>query len=191
MALDTKDWTWTLEHRCPECGEDASRIQPEQVPGLIRDCAAQWQKVLSAGGPLRKRPRPDVWSPLEYACHVRDALRLFDQRLEKMLTQDDPVFDDWDQDDAAVEGRYSEQDPQQVAVELVDAASTIADRFAAVPTRDGQQDGEQDGRAWERPGRRSDGTPFTVIRLARYLLHELVHHLHDVRFATRAQPPTT
>jgi hypothetical protein len=187
MALDTKDWTWTLEHRCPECGEDASRIQPEQVPGLIRDCAAQWQKVLSAGGALRDRPREGVWSPLEYACHVRDALRLFDQRLEQMLTRDDPVFDDWDQDEAAARGGYAEQDPQQVAVDIVDAASTIADRFASVPT----QDSAQDGPAWERPGRRSDGSPFTVITLARYLLHELVHHLHDVRFATRAQPPTT
>ncbi|HEX5560072.1 MAG TPA: DinB family protein [Nocardioidaceae bacterium] len=183
MALDTKDWTWTLEHRCPECGEDASRIQPEQVPGLVRDCAAQWQKVLSAGGGLQDRPRPDVWSPLEYAGHVLDVLRLFDHRLEQMLTRDDPVFDDWDQDEAATKGRYAEQDPQQVALEIVDAASTLADRFESVPT--------QDGLDWERPGRRSDGAPFTVIRLARYLLHELVHHLHDVRFATHAKPPTT
>ncbi len=182
MALDTKDWTWTLERRCPECGEDASRIQPEQVPGLIRDCAAQWQKVLSAGGRLRDRPQPGVWSPLEYACHVRDVLRLFDHRLELMLTRDDPVFDDWDQDDAARRGRYPEQDPQQVALDIVDAASTLADRFTSVPAQEGQ---------WERPGRRNDGVRFTVITLARYLLHELVHHLHDVRFATRAQPPTT
>jgi hypothetical protein len=183
MALDSKDWTWTLQRRCPECGEDASRIQPEQVPGLVRDCAAQWQKVLSAGGQLQDRPRPGVWSPLEYACHVRDALRLFDQRLEQMLTHDDPVFEDWDQDEASARGSYAEQDPQQVAVDLVDAASIIADRFASLPV--------QEGHVWERPGRRSDGTPFTVITLARYLLHELVHHLHDVRFATRAQPPTT
>jgi len=180
---DEKDWTWVVERRCPECGEDASRIQPEQVPDLIRDCAAQWQKVLSAGGPLQDRPRPGVWSPLEYACHVRDVFRVFDRRLEQMLTQDDPVFDNWDQNAAAIDGRYGEQDPQQLAVDLVDAASMLADRFASVDIRDEQ--------AWQRPARRSDGARFTVITLARYLLHDVVHHLHDVRFATRAKPPTT
>ena len=33
---------------------------------------------------------------------------------------------------------------------------------------------------WQRPGRRSDGAEFTIDSLARYLLHDVVHHLHDV-----------
>jgi hypothetical protein len=33
---------------------------------------------------------------------------------------------------------------------------------------------------WSRPGRRSDGATFTVNSLSRYLLHDIVHHLHDV-----------
>ena len=66
----------------------------------------------------RQRPRPDVWSPLEYACHVRDVFRLFDQRLGLMLAEDDPQFANWDQDDTAVDDRYGEQDPAVVAGEL-------------------------------------------------------------------------
>ena len=82
-----------------------------------------------------------MWSPLEYACHVRDVFRLFDHRLGLMLTEDDPLFANWDQDETAVSERYGEQDPAVVAAELAAAAEAIATSFAAV-------DGEQ----WERRG---------------------------------------
>ena len=35
--------------------------------------------------------------------------------------------------------------------------------------------------AWERTGRRSNGSFFTVRTLGQYFLHDVVHHLHDVR----------
>lgn len=170
---DTKDWTWVLERRCPQCGEDAQRIRPEQVAVLVRDCAIQWEKTLtgSDAAAVRRRPGPQVWSPLEYGCHVRDVFALFDQRLASMLAEVNPVFASWDQDTAAVEHGYGEQHPQQVAADLVAAASTLANRFERVePTQ------------WLRTGTRGDGFQFTVLTLARYLLHDVVHHLHDVRF---------
>ena len=33
---------------------------------------------------------------------------------------------------------------------------------------------------WAREGLRSDGAEFTTVTLARYLLHDVLHHLHDV-----------
>ena len=27
---------------------------------------------------MRQRPRADRWSPLEYACHIRDVFRIYD-----------------------------------------------------------------------------------------------------------------
>ena len=118
---------------------------------------------------LRDRPRPDVWSPLEYACHVRDVFRLFDERLHRMLDEDDPQFANWDQDETAVADRYGEQDPAIVAGELAAAAVAIARSFAGVGADQ-----------WSRPGRRSDGAEFTVETFARYFVHDPVHHLHDV-----------
>ena len=170
ITPDTKDWTWVLSRPCPECGLDAAQVPPEQVPARLRDLAASWTDVLR--GPVRERPSPAVWSPLEYACHVRDVLRLYDERLLLMLGQDDPLYADWDQDAAAVAGRYGEQDPAVVAGELATAAGDVADRFAALPPAQ-----------WARPGRRSDGASFTVTSFAQYFLHDVVHHLHDVRRA--------
>jgi DinB superfamily len=167
IVPDTKDWTWVLERPCPECGFDASGVAGEAVAGRLRDNAAAWELVLAAAD-VRQRPEPATWSPLEYGCHVRDVFRLYDYRLTLMLTEPDPLYPNWDQDETAVKERYGEQDPAAVAVELVDAADRLASRFETVT-----------GAGWDRPGRRSDGARFTVDSFARYLLHDPVHHLHD------------
>jgi hypothetical protein len=165
---DSKDWTWVLRKPCPECGFDTRAFAREQVAALLRDNAAQWEPVL--GRPdVRERPAPTTWSPLEYACHVRDAYRIYRTRLGLMLDQDDPLYPNWDQDATAVAERYGEQDPDRVRVELREAAEELAAAFDAV--RDDQ---------WERSGRRSDGAVFTVETIARYFIHDPVHHLHDV-----------
>jgi DinB family protein len=167
ITPDTKDWTWVLERGCPECGFDTRSYPRERIPALLLVNAGEWRQVLT-GREVRRRPRPEVWSPLEYACHVRDVFRRFDERLHLMLTQDNPRFYNWDQDATAVEDRYGEQDPGVVGAELVDAAVTIAGSFAAVT-------GEQ----WERMGVRSDGARFTIESFGRYLVHDPIHHLYD------------
>jgi hypothetical protein len=167
---DTKDWTWVLDRPCPECGFEAGAVAPEAVGSLVRENAAAWQVALARPrAVLATRPSDDRWSALEYACHVRDVLRLYDQRLVLMLTEDDPDFANWDQDVTAVEDRYGEQDPAVVARELAAAATVVADRFDGVPDD-----------AWGRTGNRSDGARFTVASFARYFVHDPVHHLDDV-----------
>jgi hypothetical protein len=168
VTPDTKDWTWVLRRPCPECGFDSRSVVREEVPALLRDNAARWRALL-AGGEVRSRPRPGVWSPLEYGCHVRDACRVYDERVRLMLTTDDPAYPNWDQDATAVAERYGDQDPGVVAEELHRAAGALADRFAGVS-----------GDGWQRTGTRSDGASFTVESISRYFLHDVVHHVHDV-----------
>jgi len=169
IVPDTKDWTWVLERPCPECGFDSSTLPATEVAGLVRENAAAWRGVLSRPrAELTARPSDDRWSALEYACHVRDVLRLYDQRLALMLTEDDPDFANWDQDEAAEAGRYNAQDPALVAAAIDEAAAPLAARFASV-----------EGDAWQRTGNRSDGATFTVDTFARYFVHDPVHHLDD------------
>lgn len=165
---DTKDWTWVVDRPCPECGFDASRIAGADVPFHVAETAHGWIEVL-ARPDVAERPAPGVWSPLEYGCHVRDVHGVFAERVARMLTEDDPLFADWDQDAAAVEGRYGEQDPAELVGELVGAADRAAGTFSSVPPD-----------AWDRTGRRGDGRVFTVETLGRYYVHDLRHHAHDV-----------
>jgi hypothetical protein len=169
IVPDTKDWTWVLQRPCPECGLDTQGFPREAVAGMIRSNAAAWPAALTGPADARRRPAPGTWSALEYGCHVRDVLRLYDERLQLMLTEDDPLYPNWDQDATAVAGRYREQDPAVVAAELAEAAEVIAVRFEGVTA--GQ---------WQRTGRRSDGAHFTVETFARYFIHDPVHHLYDV-----------
>ena len=171
MAIvpDTKNWTWVLERECPECGFDSSATPVSAVPRLIRENAAAWPAVLERAE-VRDRPDDATWSGLEYAAHVRDVFRVFRVRLDLMLTADDPAFPNWDQDQTARDERYDEQDPAVVSRELTEASEQIARAFEAVPTD-----------AWQRTGRRGDGSSFTVSSLASYFIHDPVHHLHDVR----------
>jgi DinB family protein len=166
---DTKDWTWTLRRTCPECGFTAGEVQAGDIAARALALTQPWAEVLARGG-VRERPAPGVWSPLEYGCHVRDVCRVFTERVNLMLSAESPQFANWDQDATAVEQRYHAQDPGEVAGELEEAAQGVAAAFGAV-------EGEQ----WQRRGFRSDGAEFTVTTLGQYFLHDLAHHLVDVK----------
>jgi hypothetical protein len=98
-----------------------------------------------------------------------------------MLTADDPTYPNWDQDTTAEDDHYRDRDrdrdrdhyrdrdPVTVAGELTAAAGTVAAAFATV-----------EGAAWDRRGTRSDGAAFTVASFGCYMIHDPVHHLHDV-----------
>ncbi len=165
---DSKDWTWVLSRTCPECGFDPAAVHHTDVAGHIRADAADWVPRLSEAG-IRDRPRPTVWSTLEYGCHIRDVHRIFNHRVRLMLDEHEPRFPNWDQDETALADDYGSQHPATVAAELFDAAGIVADTYDNVPTE-----------AWSRRGLRSNGSEFTVATIAIYHLHDIVHHAHDV-----------
>lgn len=167
---DDADWTWVLERPCPQCGLDLSTVDPRAVAAMVRENAAAWEAVLARDPSwVTRRPRPDKWSPLEYACHVRDVFTVFDRRLQLMLSEDGPRFENWDQDATAIADRYDRQDPAEVSPQLAGSATVLAERFESVS-----------GESWERTGYRSDGASFTIASFALYFIHDPVHHLADV-----------
>jgi hypothetical protein len=171
ITPDTKDWTWVLERPCDDCGFDSGDYSREDIPAVIRSNALEWTGQLERGE-VKDRPSPQKWSVLEYGCHVRDVYRIFDERLSLMLTRDNPVFANWDQDETAVNDHYDLQDPTNVSSELVTSADALAQRIDAIV--DDQ---------WARRGTRSNGSEFSVESLSIYMLHDSCHHLWDVTLA--------
>ncbi|WP_446218212.1 DinB family protein [Micromonospora sp. IBHARD004] len=166
ITPETADWTFVITEGCAECG-----FSPQEVTSTeerLRATIPTWRAAL-ARDDASVRSAPTVWSPVEYACHVRDTCRIFRERLELMLREDDPVFANWDQDATAVEEDYFHQAPAQVADQLAAEAEATAAAFDAVRVDQ-----------WERPGRRSNGSVFTVRTFAVYFLHDIEHHVHDV-----------
>ena len=88
-----------------------------------------------------------------------------------MLAEDTPHFAELGPGRVGRRGpTTASQLPSIVGPTLVAAAYAVSDLYASVPPL-----------SWQRRGVRSDGSEFTVETLGRYHLHDVVHHLHDVR----------
>jgi DinB superfamily len=155
---------------CPECGYTYAALpRSAMAPSIALGGAQHAARLRSAG--LTARPSPDLWSPLEYACHVRDVLVVQRDRIVRTQAGDQPVFAPMDRDRRVVEDAYNDQDPAQVARDLHAAATALADLLDGL-----------DDRGWAQTG--VYNFPATAVRdvdwIARHTLHELSHHLMDV-----------
>ena len=162
-----------VDGRCGECGFDYDDFDAAQLVtqlDSLHDVVATRIAALSDEG-LRRRPKPDVWSILEYTCHVRDVLRIQDERLRHALVEDRPVFQrsgmwQWPERDA-----YNSQRPVAVLDELRTNAAALA---ATVRDLNGDQLGRRLVYSYPEPTER------TVLWLICHTGHEARHHLFDI-----------
>lgn len=158
---------------CPECGYNYDEVTRAAIPERIRTLGSTYQQRLSDHPPdrLRAYPVATAWSPLEYACHVRDIQEVQRERVQLALAEDQPSFTPMGRDERVVEQRDNDQDPADVATELAVAADALAE------TLDARRDLD-----WERTGIYNWPTrqPRTIDWIARHTIHEGQHHLHDI-----------
>jgi len=82
-----------LVDACPGCGFQYAIERAEITPWLRADADAFVEKFRGLDeASVRVRPARDVWSPLEYLCHVRDVLRVQKERILLAQHEVDPVF---------------------------------------------------------------------------------------------------
>ncbi|WP_369741508.1 DinB family protein [Mycobacterium servetii] len=118
---------------------------------------------------LRARPSMHVWSPLEYACHVRDLLLAQRERVLAARRQDRPVAEPMGRDERVEHDGYNDQSPS-------DAKLLLSNAFGRLSPAD-----------WDRtviyPYAYPDPNPAerSLRWMATHTLHELPHHLIHVR----------
>jgi hypothetical protein len=156
---------------CPECGFDWESTS-EALIGALRSARPAFAEAVADRDMegLRRRPDPETWSAIEYVGHTADGVDWYDARISSVLERDLPQLTPRDWDSFTEERRY---DLRPIS-ELLDAVEAQCEGLA---TRlDGLDD---DG--WGRIGIGSDGDDRSVLVLARRAVHEVHHHLHDVR----------
>jgi S-DNA-T family DNA segregation ATPase FtsK/SpoIIIE len=162
---------------CNECGFVYAEVGRAEIPGRLVSFGPRYRSRLVQADPatpdglVTLRPSPEVWSPLEYACHLRDVLGVQHERLVMALTEDRPVFVPMGRDERVVEQRYNQQDPVAVAAEIEVRAEVLASAFAElVPEQ------------WERLGVYNwpERAERTMGWLGRHTVHEGEHHLLDM-----------
>jgi len=164
-------------NHCDECGFTYDAIAIADIPLAIRSLGPQYAERLTNSAAsdtataVRARPQPDVWSALEYACHVRDVLMVQRERVQLTLVEERPEYVPMGRDERAVRDRYNEQDPAAVAVQLRTAADALAAELAAL-----------DAQQWRRTGIYNFPEPAVrdVAWIGRHTIHEGEHHLRDL-----------
>jgi hypothetical protein len=155
---------------CAECGFDSTHLTvPDAVAGL-RSMGRRWRELFDGASDeaLRRRPAPEVWSPLEYAAHTRDILGLFVGGVAAVLAGERPVYPAVEPDPPGFDHGYNDLDPQTVLGELAGYADRLADAAEAARP-------EQYARTAVIGDTERDAT-----WLLFHALHDASHHLKDV-----------
>lgn len=158
---------------CTECGFDYDPSQAGEAGQAIVGGVAEFAALLRARDvALTTRSQPGTWSPLEYGCHLRDVLLVQRERVLLARRVDRPSLDPMGRDERVEHDGYAEQDPDDVARQLTDAAQM----FAHVLSRLGRDDWERSVMySYPQRGERS------LRWVAVHTVHEVRHHLLDVR----------
>jgi hypothetical protein len=158
-------------HVCSVCRLAYAGISVEQARSLIEPLPGRYRSALAElpDGGLRRNPAPEVWSPIEYLCHVRDVYVSHLIRLYRARTEDDPALEPMFNDLRARRLRYAERDGGATLEELDAAVAGLLEES----TRFRPQD-------WSRPVHRLPEEQRTALWLLRNAAHEGVHHLTDL-----------
>ncbi|MFI6042249.1 DinB family protein [Nocardia sp. NPDC051321] len=155
-----------------ECGFVYDLTRATDVAPLAREHAVEYADLLLTDSPkLRQRPKPDTWSPLEYACHMRDVLLMQRERVLAARRSTTPETTPMGRDERVEHDGYADQRPSDVGRQLRDAAQLFANVLERLPAAD-----------WERTLIFSYPEPQerSLRWLAVHTLHELRHHLLDM-----------
>ena len=81
------------------CGFEWDRVVGAELASRLAEAGARFRRILLPTDrdadwteQVRTRPSPDTWSPIEYACHVRDVLLVQRDRAYRALVEDAPEF---------------------------------------------------------------------------------------------------
>ncbi|OBB96646.1 hypothetical protein A5782_03510 [Mycobacterium sp. 852002-40037_SCH5390672] len=121
---------------------------------------------------VRRRSRPDVWSALQYACHLRDVLLVQRERVLAARRVDGADCASMGREERAEHDGYNEQDPVGVARQLTDAATLFSNVLARLCADD-----------WDRTVvyHYPETSERSLRWVAVHTAHELQHHLADIR----------
>ncbi|HEX8096650.1 MAG TPA: DinB family protein [Pyrinomonadaceae bacterium] len=122
-------------------------MTPEERQELISKYEAGYEEVVQSleGFPedsLTARPVPGKWSAREIVHHLADSETTSAIRLRRLLAEDRPVIQGYDQDRFAVVLRYNERDTAPALEAFRAARATTAQILARMTEDDWRREGE-------------------------------------------------
>jgi hypothetical protein len=146
----------------------------DAAASTVRDVCARIAELLRTvpDEDLRRRPTAQRWSPLEYACHLRE-------RVLMALRGEGGTAITMGRDERAVDDGYAAQDPNEVAVQVEQSARLFADLLDRLDRLGPDRWDLEVAYLFPEPSMRS------LRWVAVHTAHEAVHHLADMGLPER------
>jgi len=95
-------------------------MEREEILATLRDLPEQVDAACEAlsDEQLRRRPSAGEWSLLEVLCHLRDAAEIEGTRIRRLVEEEEPLLEPYDQVALARDRNYTGDDPRRVRTAL-------------------------------------------------------------------------
>jgi len=118
---------------------------------------------------LRRRPKPGEWAIIEVVGHLADTEERALARVRRMLAEDNPQLEPFDQEALAIQRHYLDLD---LEAELARFEQLRGQHLAVLDTLDAA--------GWERTGRHGEHGELTVELYETHVAAEEVDHLAQI-----------
>ena len=123
---------------------------------------------------LAKRTIVDKWSLKELVCHLHRVQQVFEGRIDRVLTEDNPAIASYNPEGDAEFGRMVQQKAKQALAAFLDSREKFAARLEKLSPAE-----------WHRPGKHPDYPDYDVHFQVEYMVHHEAHHIYQM-FQRRA-----
>lgn len=155
---------------CEVCGLDRDAIGADEVIPRVQAGVDGFLDVLSSDSPsLAQRPTPDSWSVLEYSGHIRDVLLNQREGIVVALIEHEPVKQKMYRDERVNLGMYAPETAAEISQGIEVAGRLFVNTYRVLTS-------EQLSRTVIYVGE-----PRTLAWVGAQAVHEVEHHLADVR----------
>ncbi|BCP05408.1 DinB family protein [Mycobacterium paraintracellulare] len=167
-----------MEEICHECGFNQSATPPGEVAAILPPLAQAIARSvrLVPEERIRRRPAPDVWSPLEYLGHLRESMSFHRWLIEKAIGEDNPLIPMVNPDESVARAGYRAADTDALIGQFDRRIQRLCELLITL-----------DDKAIHRT-LTLDGRQIPVALIARSAWHECHHHHGDIRRLGGRQP---
>ena len=150
-------------------------MTPEERNDLVAKYAAGYDEVMNAldGFPsdsLGAHPIPGKWSAREIVHHLGDSESTSAWRLRKLLVEDNPRIEGYDQDQFATRLRYNERDMAPALEAFRSARATTAQLLDLLSEDE-----------WKREGVHTESGPYSVEKWLRIYADHAHNHASQIQ----------
>lgn len=118
---------------------------------------------------LRSRPGDGEWSVKEIACHLRDAARIYHERVFLTATHERPTLAAYDEAALARDRNYQESDTSAIVPELRSWREETVHLLAELPRE-----------AWDRRAVHEETGEMTLVHLVAHMIEHEADHLRGI-----------